>query len=252
MYTKNYFVLSILLVLLSPFFPLGIVEGGEYTAVRDLLKSGNITTATSILEKTVREHPEEAEVYQLLGLAYLLGGDEVKASGEFDAASAIDKSYMEKVPSIYYEAGMILLENPKKSNIGLHYLNKYLLKNPDKGTEVADILYHKGLDTIMSNRFMAHLILERAMELNPSYEKDETFYFAYSVRSAPKSADMIEGGEDFIARFPESPHLPEVLYLIGEAYLDLRKPTEARNYFKRLVAEHPETEWGRKASGKLH
>lgn len=47
----------------------------------------------------------------------------------------------------------------------------------------ASVLYDNGLNMIEKNRFMAHTILGRAMGLNPSYEKDEGFYLAYSVRS---------------------------------------------------------------------
>ncbi len=104
---------------------------------------------------------------------------------------------------------------------------------------------------IGANRFMAHVVLRRALELNPSYEQDEAFYFMYSVRSAKKPADVISGGKDFLEKFPKSSYVPEALYLIGEAYSNMRKPWQGRPYFKRLTDEFPETEWGARAARKL-
>src|SRR3989304_4297947 len=71
----------------------------------------------------------------------------------------------------------------------------------DKGKELAAIFYEEGFKMVVMNKFMAHVILENAMKLNPLYENDEQFYLAYSVRSANKAADMIKGGELFIRRF---------------------------------------------------
>ena len=90
-----------------------------------------------------------------------------------------------------------------------------------------------------------------AMRLNPPYEKEEEFYLAYSVRSANKAADLIKGGEDFIRRFPESQHVPEVIYLVGDAYFEMRKIPEARDYFKKVKDRFPDSEWGKKAARRL-
>lgn len=219
--------------------------------VKDLLKSGKIAEASALLQQEINAHPGNAEAHQLIGRVYLLAGDEVKASEAFDKAVSLDKGYREKVLFEYYEAGLILLKDPKKSNVGLHYLNKYLHDRPDKGIEFAAIFYTGGFKMIEANKFMAHVILERAKELNPSYEKDEGFYFSYSVKSAHKPADVISGGENFLARFPQSSSAAEVLYLMGEASQDLHKPQEARKYFYRASKEFPETEWGKKAASKL-
>lgn len=244
-------MIYILLILLSLISPAYAGKTSDISAVKDLLKSGKIAEASILLQKEINEHPENAEAHHLLGSMYLLEGNEVKASGEFDKAASIDKTYREKALPEYYEAGLVLLKDPKKSNIGLHYLDKYLHENRDKSLEVASILYREGLNMIEANRFMAHVILERAKDLNPSYEKDEAFYFAYTVKSAHKSADLITGGEDFLIRFPRSSSVPEVLYLIGDAYSEMRKQQEARIYFKRLAAEFPGTEWGKRAATRL-
>jgi TolA-binding protein len=98
---------------------------------------------------------------------------------------------------------------------------------------------------------MAYVILENAMRLNPLYEKDEEFYLSYSVRSANKAADMIKGGENFMRRFPQSSHIPEVMYLTGDAYFEMRKIQEARDYFKKVKDRFPDGEWGGKAAKRL-
>ena len=194
--------------------------------------------------------PVSAESYFHEGLSYLLEGNEVKATELFDKAISFDKAYSAKALDEYYRAGLLLIKNPKKSNIGMHYLDKYLDGKPEREKELAPVLYEEGLRMITQNKFMAHVLIERAMRLNPLYEKDDVFYFAYSVRSASKSADLIQGSEDFLSKFPQSSHVPEVLYWVGEAYVDLRKPHEARRYFNRASKEFPDTEWGKKAAAR--
>ena len=192
-----------------------------------------------------------AEEYFNQGRTYLVQGNEVKASEAFDKAVSIDKSFSAKVSDEYYSAGLILIKDPKKSNIGIHFLNKYLEANPDKGKGLAPVLHDEGLKMVVMNKFMAHVILENAMRLNPLYEKDEEFFLVYSVRSANKAADMIKGGENFIRRFPQSTHIPEVMYLTGDAYFEMRKIQEARDYFKKVKDRFPDSDWGAKAAKRF-
>lgn len=244
------FLLPILLLLFSS--PYAHAESGrDMPAVKDLLKSGKIAEASTLLQMEITEHPDNAEAHHLLGRLYLLEGDEVKAAESFNRAVSIDESYRGESVSEYYGAGLILLKDPRRSNIGLHYLNKYLLERKDKGMEIAPLLYKEGLTMIEANKFMSHMMLARAKELNPAYEKDEEFYFAYTLRSAHKPADLIKGGREFMSKFPQGNRVAEVLYLMGEANIELRRPQEARDLFKRLAKEFPDTEWGRKAAMKL-
>ena len=192
-----------------------------------------------------------AEKHFSEGRNYLQQGNEVKALEAFDKAVSIDKSFSAKVPDEYYSAGLILIKDPKKSNIGIHFLNNYLAGNPDKGKELAPVLYDEGIKMVFMNKFMAQVILENAMRLNPLYENDEEFYLVYSVRSANKAADMIKGGENFMRRFPQSSHIPEVMYLTGDAYFEMRKIQEARDYFKKVKDRFPDSEWGKKAAKRL-
>lgn len=196
-------------------------------------------------------YSEDAEVHFLLGRNYLLEGNEVNALQEFDKAFEINKALKEKLSSEYYSAGVALIKNPKKAHIGLHYLNNYLYENKEKGPEIASLLHTEGLNMISSNKYMAHGMLKKALELKPEYEKNEEFYFAYDVRSANKPNDVIKGGEDFIAKFPKSSFVPEVLYTIGEAHYSLQKPWEGRKYFKEAAEKFPDTEWGEKAGQRL-
>lgn len=192
-----------------------------------------------------------AEAHLKLGRTYLLQGNEVKASKEFDKAVSIDEEFKEKVVSEYYDAGLVLIKNPKTSNVGLHYLNKFVRNKKDKGIEVASVLYIEGVNLIGTKRFMANAILKRALELNPSYEKDENFFFACHIKSAYKSDDVIKGGEEFLKMFPDSGHVAEALFLMGEASLELHKPQQARDYFKRVKDNFPDTEWGTKTAKRL-
>lgn len=196
-------------------------------------------------------YSEDAEVHFLLGRNYLLAGNEVNALQEFNKAFEINKALKAKLSSEYYNAGVVLIKDPKKAHIGLHYLNNYLYDNKEKGPEIASLLHTEGLNMISSNKYMAHGMLKKVLELKPEYGKSEEFYFAYDVRSANKPNDVIKGGEDFIARFPKSSLVPEVLYLIGEAHYSLQKPSDGRKYFKEAAEKFPDTEWGKKAGQRL-
>ena len=210
-----------------------------------------LTLSPAISRGASEDASVPAESHFLEGRTYLHEGNEIKASESFDKAVSIDKAYTAKVPDEYYHAGLVLIKDPKKSNIGIHFLNNYLAGNPDKGKELAPILYDEGLKMVVMNKFMAQVILENAMRLNPLYEKDEEFFLVYSVRSASKAADMIKGGENFMRRFPQSSHIPEVMYLTGDAYFEMRKIQEARDYFKKVKDRFPDSEWGAKAAKRL-
>ena len=240
-------VYILFIILVAGVLPAYAGETGDLPDVNDLIKKGKLAEASTLLRKEIDAHPENVEAYRLLGRVYLIEGDEVKASSVFDKVISIDKGFEDKVSSEYYGAGLILIKDPKKSNIGLHFINKYIREKGDKGQEAASSLYAAGVDMLGANRFMAHVILDRTLVLNPSYEKDEDFYLSYSVKSIQKSADLVEGGKDFLTKFPGGRHVPEVLYLMGEAYSELRNHQEARTYFQRLIKEFPETEWGKKA-----
>ncbi|MBI5192127.1 MAG: tetratricopeptide repeat protein [Nitrospirae bacterium] len=196
-------------------------------------------------------YSEVTDVHFLRGRTYLLEGNEVDALKEFDKAVEINKAVKEKLSSEYYNAGIVLIKDPKKAHIGLHYLINYLIENKKKGPEIAVLLHTEGLNMISSNKYIAHIMLKKVLELKPELGKDEGFYLDYDVRSANKPDDVIKGGEDFVVRFPRSSFVPEVLYMIGDAHYNLQNPQEGRKYFKEAADTFPDTEWGKKAAKRL-
>lgn len=226
-------------------------ETNVMSDIQALIKAGKISEASALLHTEIKVHPENAEVHFLLGRVYLFEGNDVDAMKEFDMAFEINKSFKDKLSSEYYNAGIVLISDPKKAHIGLHYINNYLFEHKEKGPEIASLLHTEGLNMISSNKYIAHVMLKEVLELKPEFEKDEVFFLAYDVRSAHKPNDVITGGEDFIARFPLSVFVPEVLYLIGDAHYTLQKPWAGRKYFKEAADKFPDTEWGKKAGVKL-
>ncbi len=82
----------IFLILLTFFSPAYAEGGSDLSAARSILKSGKTTEASTLLQKEINEHPENAEAHHLLGRIYLLEGNEVKASVVFDK----DKRYRDR------------------------------------------------------------------------------------------------------------------------------------------------------------
>lgn len=233
-------------------------DANSISDIQGLIVSGKISEASAMLQKEIKKHPENAEAHFLRGRVYLFEGNEVDAFKEFDKAK-VDKNPPPLfkggpggvLSSEYYNAGIVLIKDPKKAHIGLHYINNYLLNNKDKQPQIASLLHTEGLNMISSNKYIAHIMLKKVLEMKPEFEKDEEFYLSYDVRSANKPNDVIKGGEDFIARFPKSSSVPEVLYLIGDAHYVLQKPWEGRKYFKEAADKFPDTEWGKKAGQRL-
>lgn len=192
---------------------------------------------------------EKAEEYFLKGRTYLQEGNEIRASEFFDKAIGIDKRYIKKISEEYFKAGRLLIKDPGKSNIGFHFLTRALKAQPEKRMDIAYILRSGGFHLLDKNKFMAHVLLQKAIELNPSFARDDLFYFTFAVRSAHKSPDVITGGKDFIKKFPSSRYIPEALYMIGQAYVDVKNRKEAEVYFNRLKKEFPDTEWTKKLPG---
>lgn len=188
----------------------------------------------------------DVEGYILKGRAYLVKGDEIQASRFFNKALAIDRRVKDRILDEYFKAGRILIKNPRKSNIGLHFLMRVYRAKPERRSDIAHVLHDGGLYLLDKNIFMAHMILHKALELDPEFTKDELFYFNLQVKSAYKPEMVIIGGKDFMRRFPSSKHTPEVLYLTGKAYEKLRNKKEARALFNRLKKEFPDSPWTKK------
>jgi len=184
-----------------------------------------------------------AESYIRKGRTYLIRGDEIEASRFFNKALSIDRRLKGKIIDEYFRAGRILIKNPQKSNIGLHFLLRVYRAKPEMRIDIARVLRDGGLSLLHKKLFMAHLILHKALELEPGFARDEEFYFNLQVKSAYKPQMVIIGGKDFLRKFPASKHVPEVLYLVGKAYEKLRNPRAANTFFKRLKKEFPRSPW---------
>ncbi|MBI4715489.1 MAG: tetratricopeptide repeat protein [Nitrospirae bacterium] len=218
---------------------------------RELIDAGKPSDAIPLLVNYLRGKPEETEGQFLLGEAFLFSANEVRAQEIFGKIAADRPEASDRVTKVFFQAGDRLIRAQGKRHIGMHYLNFSLQRDPSRGAEAAVIFHDTGLETVSENRWLAHQLLGRALELNPGYEDDDQFFAAYRVETAAKDAEILAGGETFLQRFPKSLLVPRVLFKMGEASLNTGKRTEARGYFKRLAEEFPDTEFGQKAKGRL-
>lgn len=64
-----------------------------------------------------------------------------------------------------------------------------------------------------------------------------------------------EGGisrlQEIIDTHPTFSRMDEVLYLMGEAHMKLKKPEEAEKFYSRLLKDYPESEFVKKAKEQL-
>lgn len=246
--------LSILVILLMPGIGKGEksikkTEVNPVQQARELINSKKLEEAINILQGHLPEIPANLEAHYLLGLAYLYQINEVAAREVFAKAVETVPELGPRMAEAYFEAGSGLIHVAGKRHIGMHYLNRALQRDSSMETKAGKLFYKGGFEALEENRFMAHQLLKRALELNPSYETEDRFYVAYRVDSVTNKSEIVQGGESFLMekRFSNSPFIPHVLYHVAEAYADMGKKTQALIYYQILIDEHPETEYGLKA-----
>jgi len=88
-----------------------------------------------------------------------------------------------------------------------------------------------------------------------SYRDDALFAVAETLRRRARRAEdydlAVKAYLDFIKRSPRSKRVPEAKLKIGEVYRRVNRDKEAAKYFQKVVTDHPNTGYARRATMRL-
>lgn len=74
--------------------------------------------------------------------------------------------------------------------------------------------------------------------------------YLYRIVTASQP-DIIQTGREFVRRFPNSKHVPDVYYTLAQGYEGIGEREEARAVYARLARTFPRIEAGKRASARL-
>lgn len=94
---------------------------------KDMLESGNPAQAAVVLERARRMAPEKGSILEVLGRAYFLYGEYVKATECYSEAVEVDPTN----DHAHYCLGLCLLKGKKKPEAGRHFKIAWSLRPLD-------------------------------------------------------------------------------------------------------------------------
>ncbi|WP_104696789.1 DUF7494 domain-containing protein [Helicobacter sp. 'house sparrow 1'] len=75
---------------------------------------------------------------------------------------------------------------------------------------------------------------------NTFFAKDLLFYQIKALYELNLFDSVLENAPDWVRSYPTDINVPEVLYIIGNTYTKINFPSEASNFYKRIIDEYPE------------
>lgn len=142
----------------------------------EMAKQGDYKGAIIVLERAVKEHPQEASLYFNLGLNYLEVRNMKQAQLQFTRTIELEPSHAKS----YQALGLLYYEQEKYRESGTYYLAAI------KAGKIDDIVYYKlGNCWFRLNRFQkAEEAYQKAIELNPQQKR---YYMALGLTYLKRS-----------------------------------------------------------------
>ena len=89
---------------------------------------------------------------------------------------------------------------------------------------------------------------DSAMEVSAKHNLDVARWYLIKRKAYDGARDRLQ---EIIDTYPEFSRIDEVIFLMGEAQLKLKKDDKAVEYFSKLLKEYPESEFAKKARARL-
>jgi len=217
---------------------------------KQFIDAGMYGDAIPLLEQEIQKNPKNTEAHYLLGMAFLNLGEEGGASQSFDRAIKLDqKKYTQKTTEAYHKTGLNFLgqDTPAGIRRGLKYLDQTLETDASLKSEISKAYRDRGITLAKNDKLLSHTLLARSLELDPNLKRDSDFYYALYVEDVSDPELQNKGCEDFLSLFPESKHIEDVLYSMGNYQYSIADYQKAKPYFSQLGERYPDTELGKKA-----
>ncbi|MCJ7458648.1 MAG: tetratricopeptide repeat protein [candidate division Zixibacteria bacterium] len=217
---------------------------------KQFIEAGMYGDAIPLLEEEIQKNPKNTEAHYLLGMAFLNLGEEDGASQSFDRAIKLDqKKYTKKTTEAYNKTGLNFLgqDTPAGVRRGLRYLDQALDTDASLKSEISKAYRDRGIALAKNDKSLSYTLLVRALELDPNLKRDNDFYYALYIEDVEDPELKNKGCEDFLSLFPESKHVEDVLYSMGNYQYYIADYQKAKQYFSQLGERYPDTELGKKA-----
>lgn len=218
---------------------------------KQFIEAGMYGDAIPLLEEEIQKNPKNTEAHYLLGMAFLNLGEEDGASQSFDRAIKLDqKKYTKKTTEAYHKTGLNFLgqDTPAGVRRGLRYLDQALDTDASLKSEISKAYRDRGIALAKTDKSLSYKLLVRSLELDPNLKRDDDFYYALYIEDVEDPELQNKGCEDFLSLFPESKHVEEVLYSMGNYQYSIADYQKSKQYFSQLGERYPDTELGKKAN----
>jgi len=89
---------------------------------------------------------------------------------------------------------------------------------------------------------------DSAMEVAAKHNLDVAKWYLIKRKAYDGARDRLQ---EIIDTYPEFSRIDEVIFLMGEAQLKLKKDDKAVEYYSKLLKDYPESEFAKKARARL-
>ena len=89
---------------------------------------------------------------------------------------------------------------------------------------------------------------DSAMEVSAKHNLDVARWYLIKRKAYDGARDRLQ---EIIDTYPEFSRIDEVMFLMGEAQLKLKKDDKAVEYYSKLLKDYPESEFAKKARARL-
>src|SRR2546430_1076760 len=89
---------------------------------------------------------------------------------------------------------------------------------------------------------------DSTMEVAAKHNLDVARWYLIKRKAYDGARDRLQ---EIIETYPEFSRIDEVIFLMGEAQLKLKKDDKAVEYYSKLLKEYPESEFAKKARARL-
>lgn len=192
-------------------FDLACSGSKEVAKAKEYIDAGMYDQASILLKHEIQTSPKSAEAHMLLGIAYFGQGSNAQAEQELNTAIVLDSGIKQRASKYLHNAGIMMSKTDKSR---------------------------------------ANAALGKAKELDPSLEKDESFYFLANVDTTLDGASRAESAKKYLVLFPEGKNKAQAMYEIAENLMTSDRP-QAKIYFAQIVSQFPGTEWEKKATKQI-
>lgn len=128
---------------------------------------------------------------------------------------------------------------------------------PLKYTQGGDFEAYLNAKSLIKNRsyYKALSVIADALKKYPDtiFKKDLYLYqiIALSEMDKKQQENIIESSLNWIKQYPSDTQVPHVLYMLANAYDDIRYHSESKYYYNRIIEEYPDNRYAPLARMKL-